>query len=110
MFLLSSLQFVGVLGKFVLTAERKLDIMTLVRVLYMFSFGCHTGRFRFAPISKHLITVLSEKIQRSRYGGFAVIIIRQNFNGFNRFRQNFYTLFDCTKEGAVFYAHCRRTK
>ena len=33
--------FVGVLRKFVLTAVRKLDIMTLVRVLYKSSLGSH---------------------------------------------------------------------
>ena len=63
-------------------------------------------RFRFIYFSEVYLLKLSEKNQRSRYGGFAVIIIRQNFNGFNRFRQNFYVSFDCTKEEAVFYAHC----
>ena len=76
-------------------------------VLFCWSFA---GDFALFIFPKFIFSNYRKKIQRSRCGGFAVIIIRQNFNGFNRFRQNFYVSFDCTKEGVVFYAHCRRTK
>ena len=77
----------------------------LCRILLEFCWS-FAGDFALFIFSEVYLLKLSEKIQRSRCGGFAVIIIRQNFNGFNRFRQNFYVSFDCTKEGVVFYAHC----
>ena len=89
-----------------------LALMVLYKAVPPFFVGfCWSfAQISFVCFSEVYLLKLSEKIQRSRCGGFAVIIIRQNFNGFNRFRQNFYVSFDCTKEGVVFYAHCRRTK
>ena len=68
-------------------------------VEFCWSFADDFALFIFP---KFIFSNYRKKIQRSRCGGFAVIIIRQNFNGFNRFRQNFYVSFDCTKEGVVF--------
>ena len=77
----------------------------LCRILLEFCWS-FAGDFALFIFPKFIFSNYRKKIQRSRCGGFAVIIIRQNFNGFNRFRQNFYVSFDCTKEGVVFYAHC----
>nr|DAH82262.1 MAG TPA: hypothetical protein [Caudoviricetes sp.] len=61
MFLLSFLQFVGVLCKFVLTAERKLDIMTLVRVYICFRSAVTPGDFALLRLANNILLCCRKK-------------------------------------------------